>query len=108
MPTTGLSGNEIYCLAQKNYTAGNIVVGNSIYSLGVIGTIGAGLKAVLGGELEQVTHLIEEGRKTAYERMLSEAAAHNGTGITGVTSELIFHSGYVEFLSIGSVIHANG
>lgn len=106
MATTGLSGNEIYCLDQKGYTAGNILIGNSIYSLGVIGSVGAGLKAVLGGELAQVTKLIEEGRAAAYKRMLSEATTHNASGITGVSSELIYHSGYVEFLSIGSAVHA--
>ncbi len=34
MLMTGLSGNEIYCLAQKGYSPGNIVVGNSVHSLG--------------------------------------------------------------------------
>src|SRR5262249_26965756 len=94
-------------LDQKGYSAGNIVIGNSIYSLGLISSVGAGLKSVLGGELAQITKLIEEGRAMAYKRMLSEASSHHASGITGVTSELIYHSGYVEFLSIGSAIHAN-
>lgn len=106
MPTTGLSGNEIFCLAKKGYNAGNIVVGNSVHSLGFLGTVGSGLKAALGGELEQVTQLIEEGREAALTRMQAEADAHHASGITGVTSELIFHTGTIEFLSIGSVIHA--
>src|SRR5437867_24538 len=37
MMMSGLSGNEIYCLAQKGWTPGNIVVGNSVYSLGFLG-----------------------------------------------------------------------
>lgn len=104
--TTGLSGNEIYCLAQKKFVPGNIVVGNSVHALGLVGSIGSGFKAMLGGEIEQVTKLIEEGRETAYNRMMQEAASHNATGITGVTSQLIFHGTNIEFLSIGSVIHA--
>jgi len=104
--TTGLSGNEIYCLDQKGFTPGNIVVGNSVYSLGLLRSIGTGFKSMLGGELEQVTKLIEEGREAAYKRMVNEANTANATGITGVTSELIFHSGNIEFLSIGSLIHA--
>lgn len=104
--TTGLSGNEIYCLQLKNYAPGNIVVGNSVHSLGIIGSVGSGLKAMLGGELQQVTSLIEEGRETAYKRMLQEAQTSNATGITGVTSQLIFHGSNVEFLSIGSMVHA--
>ena len=38
--------------------------------------------------------------------MLKEADAHVASGITGVTSQLIFHGANVEFLSIGSSIHA--
>lgn len=105
--TTGLSGNEIYCLAQKGYAPGNIVVGNSVYSLGLLRSVGTGLKSILGGELEQVTKLIEEGRESAYKRMLHEADAAKATGITGVSSQLIFHSGNIEFLSIGSLVHAD-
>ncbi|CAM2963858.1 Domain of uncharacterised function (DUF74) [Legionella steigerwaltii] len=105
--TTGLSGNEIYCLQLKNYSPGTIVVGNSVHSLGVIGSLGSGFKAMLGGELTQITTLIEEGRETAYKRMLEEAASKDATGITGVTSQLIVHGANIEFLSIGSVIYAD-
>ncbi|CDZ77039.1 hypothetical protein BN59_01318 [Legionella massiliensis] len=104
--TTGLSGNEIFCLAQKGYAPGNIVVGNSVHSLGLIGSVGSGLKSMLGGELKQVTQLISEGRETAYERMLQEANGHKASGITGVDSQLIFHGSNIEFLAIGSAVHA--
>lgn len=105
--TTGLSGNEVYCLAQKGFEPGNIVVGNSVYSLGLIGSIGSGMKAMLGGEIKQVTKLIEDGRETAYRRMLQEAKNYGASGITGVTSELIVHGSNIEFLSIGSAVHTN-
>lgn len=61
---------------------------------------------MLGGELTQITQLIEEGRETAYKRMLGEAVSQNATGITGVTSQLIVHGSNIEFLSLGSVVHA--
>ena len=104
--TTGLSGNEIFCLQKKGYAPGNIVVGNSVHSLGFLGSVGSGFKAMLGGELQQITQLIEDGRETAYDRMFQEAEAHGATGITGVTSELILHGSNIEFLSIGSAVHA--
>ena len=47
MMMTGLSGNEIYCLAQKGWAPGNIVVGNSVYSLGVLGGFTSGGYAVI-------------------------------------------------------------
>jgi uncharacterized protein YbjQ (UPF0145 family) len=105
--TTGLSGNEIFCLNQKNFRPGNIVVGNSVYSLGVLSSIGSGFRSMLGGEIEQFTSLIKDGRESAYQRLVSEAIAHKATGVTGVSSELIFHGANIEFLSIGSAIHSN-
>ena len=63
---TGLSGNEIYCLALKGYRPGNIVVGNSIYSLGFVRSIGTSMKFMLGGELAQVTQLRIASETTSY------------------------------------------
>lgn len=104
--STGLSGNEIYCLEKKGYTPGNIVLGNSVHALGFVGSLGSGVKAMMGGEIQQVTQLIEDGRNTAYKRMLQEAQTHGASAITGVSSQLIFHGTNIEFLSIGSAIHA--
>lgn len=102
---TGLSGNELFCLEKKGYAPGNIVVGNSVHALGFMGSLGSGVKAIQGGEILQITQLIEEGRETAYKRMLEEANSQGAVGITGVTSQLINHGANIEFLSIGSAIH---
>ncbi len=105
MKTTGLSGNEIYCLDKIGYKAGDIVVGNSVHSLGLLRSIGSGLRAIAGGEITEFTKLIEEGREAALGRMEQEAKDRGSVGITGVTSELIFHGGNIEFLSVGSALH---
>jgi uncharacterized protein YbjQ (UPF0145 family) len=103
---TGLSGNEIYCLHLKGMTPGELVVGNSVHSLGFLGSIGAGLRNIVGGEVTQVTDIIHEGRQQAFRRMVKEAEAHGGSGISGVTSDLRHFHGNVEFLSVGSTVHA--
>lgn len=102
---TGLSGNELFCLKQKGYAPGNLVIGNSVFSLGFVGGVRSGLKMLGGGEVHQITELIREGRTQAYMRMTEEARRHVGTGVTGVTSQLIFHDTNIEYLSIGSTIH---
>ena len=102
---TGLSGNEMYCLKQKGYTPGDLVIGNSVFSLGFIGSIGSGLKTLAGGEVQQITSIIHEGREASFQRMINEASQKGGSGITGVTNELIMQGGNVEFLSVGSCIH---
>jgi len=102
---TGLSGNEIYCLNLKGLRPGDLVVGNSVFSMGFIGGMAAGVKTFIGGEVPQVTSIIHEGRIEAFKRMISEASEHGGTGITGVTNELRHFHGNTEFLSVASCVH---
>ncbi len=102
---TNLSGNEIYCLNKLSFTPGNICIGNSVFALGILGSLTAGLNILVGGEIPQVTSLIHDGRINAIERMMVEAKASGGTGVTGVSTELINHGSNIEFLSIGSVVH---
>ncbi|GAB4467050.1 MAG: hypothetical protein OHK0029_38770 [Armatimonadaceae bacterium] len=105
---TGLSGNEMYCLHLKGFEPGELVIGNSVYAMGFVGTVGAGLKTIAGGEVSAVTQVIHDGREQALNRMLEEASHQNAIGITGVSNELIQRSGGIEFLSIGSCIHHEG
>ena len=102
---TGLSGDEIYCLALKGLTPGELVIGNSVHSLGFLGGIGAGFQTVFGGEVQQITDIISEGRHEGQTRLESEAARHGAQAITGVTSELRTMQGNTEFLSVGSCAH---
>ena len=88
MLISGLSGNEIYCLAQKGWAPGGIVVGNSVYSLGFVRGLTSGFRALAGGELTSVTELISDGRHAALDRMEEEAHRQQAHGLTGVTSEL--------------------
>jgi uncharacterized protein YbjQ (UPF0145 family) len=106
--TTGLSGNEIWCLAKKDLEPGNLVIGNSVYSLGFVGSLGAGIRTLTGGEVTQVTDIIREGRTASFERMLAWSDLHGSVGITGITSELAVMGSNVEFLSVGSCVHRPG
>ncbi len=102
---SGLSGNEIYCLNLKGLRPGDLVIGNSVFSTGFLGGLGASFRSMVGGEVTQVTSVIHEGRHLSYERMMAEAAERGGVGVTGVTSELRQIRGNVEFLSVASAIH---
>lgn len=99
---TGLSGNEIYCIDRLGMTPGDLVIGNSVFSMGVIGSVASAARTLAGGEVTQVTRVIHDGRKLALDRLLEEAKQRGGTAVTGVTSELLWHTGGVEFLSVGS------
>jgi uncharacterized protein YbjQ (UPF0145 family) len=103
---SGLSGNEIYCMALKNYRPGGLVVGNSVNSLGFLRDMSAGFRGMVGGEISEVTQAIEDGRLKAFERMVAEAQGAGAAGIAGVTGDLRDFNGNTEFLFVGSALHA--
>jgi uncharacterized protein YbjQ (UPF0145 family) len=105
MRLTGLSGNEIYCLKMVGMEPGNLVIGNSVFSMGFMGGLRAGFSGMVGGEIVDFTQMISDGRHASLRRLQAEIAGHGGEGATGVTSELVFHPGNIEFLSIGSTVH---
>lgn len=102
---TGLSGNEIYCLHKKGLEPGELVIGNSVYSVGFVGGLSSSFKTFAGGEIHEITNIITEGRQASFDRMCSWSDLHGACGITGVTSELIQQGGNTEFLSVGSCVH---
>lgn len=104
MLITGLSGNEIWCLAQKDIGPGGVVVGNSVYSQGLIRGLATGLKTMAGGELTDITQLITEGRHAALQRMEKEARDQGADGLTGVATEIKRVSSLIEFLAVGSAV----
>lgn len=109
MQISGMSGNEIFCLSQKGFTPDEIVVGNSVFSLGMGGWLSSIGGNLAGGEVTAITSLISEGRHAAIHRMQEEAKKHGVVGVTGVTSEVRSLAGYTEFLAMGTgVRHATG
>ena len=106
MITSGLSGNEIYCLNRLGLFPGELLVGNSVYSLGFFGSITSGFRGFVGGEIPEITSIISSGRELAIDRLEKEAAEKGALGITGVDSNLVQHPGNIEFLSLGSAVHS--
>lgn len=102
---SGLSGNELYCIGLLGYTTGSLVVGNCVYSIGLVGSLFSNIKIALGGELSQVTNMINQGRLLSFERLEKELRSSNMPAVTGLSSEVIFHQGNIEFLAMGSAIY---
>lgn len=85
---SGLSGNEIYCMDLKGFYSAGILVGNSVQSMGFISGFKSAVKGIVGGEIENVTQMIYEGRENAFEKMIQEANLYQADGIAGVNSEI--------------------
>jgi len=101
---SGFSGNEIFFLQRMGFRAGQLCVGNSVVALGVARGIGAGLSTLAGGEIEEVTRLVHDGRTRAFDRMMQEAQASGGVGLAGVSFDVVNHGGNLEFIIVGSAI----
>ncbi len=101
---TGFSGNEIYCLRQLGLSPGQLCIGNNVLSLGVLRGIGAGLSNLAGGEVTEITQLIHDGRKVAYDRMVEEGKQHGGVGMAGISFDIVNHGANLEFLAMGSTV----
>jgi uncharacterized protein YbjQ (UPF0145 family) len=102
---SGLSGNEIYCLHKLGMEPGQLCLGNSVVAIGIGRGIGAGLSTLGGGEVEEVTRLVHDGRKRAFDRAMEEAHHYGGTGLTGVSFDMVAHGGNLEFITTGTTIH---
>ena len=105
---TGLSGNELYCLALKGMAPLAVAVGNSVQSMGLLGGLGSAFSGIVGGEVPQVTAVIEDGRKLAFSRMVKEAENEGAHGIVGISSDLRNLAGNSEFLFFGSAVKRKG
>jgi len=106
---TGFSGNELYCLGLKGFKPGDLVIGNSVHSMGFIGGLSSGFRSVMGGEVTEVTGIIHAGRREAMKRIVAEAEKGGAAGISGMTSELRHFQGNIEFISVASCLyHAAG
>lgn len=103
---SGFSGNEIFCLNQLGYNAGQLCLGNNVIALGIARGFGSALSTLAGGEITEITNLVHEGRQAAFDRMMAEAAQYGGTGIAGVSFDMVTHGGNLEFIALGSIVHA--
>jgi uncharacterized protein YbjQ (UPF0145 family) len=103
---SGLGGNDLYCLRRKGFRPGQLLVGNSVQSRGLLGSLSSGARNLAGGESPDVTALIKDGRDAALSRLMTEAVQTNATGIANVWSEVTFFDGHLEFLATGSGIHS--
>ena len=61
-----------------------IVRGIVVRSRSVLGSIGASLQTIVGGDITLFTELCEKTRNDAFERMLQHAAQMGADGVIGV------------------------
>ena len=81
------------------------VFGLTVRSRNVGSQIGAGLKSLVGGELQGMTRMLAQGREQAIQRLIDEATRRGGNAIIAMrfdTSEL--GSTWTEICAYGTAV----
>ena len=82
-----------------------LVRGIVVRSRSVVGTIGASLQTLLGGDISLFTQLCEDTRKDAFERMLEHASEMGANAVIGVRYDATeIMQGVTEVLAYGTAV----
>jgi uncharacterized protein YbjQ (UPF0145 family) len=82
-----------------------IVRGIIVRSRSLLGSIGAGLQTIIGGNITLYTQLCEKTREDAYELMMQHAAEHGANAIIAMrydANEIM--QGVTEVLAYGTAV----
>jgi uncharacterized protein YbjQ (UPF0145 family) len=82
-----------------------IVRGIVVRSRSIVGTLGASLQTVVGGNITLFSGLCEQTRRDAFELMIQHASELGANGIVGVRYDATeIMSGVTEVLSYGTAV----
>ena len=82
-----------------------LVRGIVVRSRSVVGTIGASLQTLIGGDISLFTKLCEDTRNDAFERMLVHAAELGANAVIGVRYDATeIMQGVTEVLAYGTAV----
>ena len=82
-----------------------LVRGIVVRSRSVVGTIGASLQTLIGGDISLFSQLCEDTRKDAFERMLEHAAEIGANAVIGVRYDATeIMQGVTEVLAYGTAV----
>jgi uncharacterized protein YbjQ (UPF0145 family) len=82
-----------------------IVRGIVVRSRSIVGSIGAGLQTLLGGNITLYTELCEKAREDAYELMVAHALAHGANAVIGMRYDANeVAQGVTEVLAYGTAV----
>ena len=86
----------------KNF---GIVRGIIVRSRSLIGSIGAGLQTIIGGNITILTELCEKTREDAYELLLQHAAQHGANAVVAMRYDATeVMQGVTEVLAYGTAV----
>jgi uncharacterized protein YbjQ (UPF0145 family) len=103
--TSDMTCEEMWNMGAAGYVPMKLVIGTSVYSLGIAGGVSAWMKNFVKGEISELTSLIYEARERSLARMAAEAQGLDADDIVGIKTYVYqLSSGLIEFLCIGTAV----
>lgn len=83
-----------------------VVRGITVRSRSILGSIGAGLQTIIGGNITLLTNLCEKARGEAFDLMLQHAAELGGNAVVGARYDATeVMQGVTEVLAYGTAVY---
>lgn len=103
--TSDMTNEEMWNMVNLGFLPIRLVMGVSVYSLGLAGGIGAFLNTLGGGEVSGLTDILYEAREKALARIEIEAEKCGADEVVGVKTRIYdLGGGLVEFMAIGTAV----
>lgn len=103
--TSDMTNEEMWNLTHLGYLPLQLVMGVSVYSLGLKGGILSALQSFGGGEIAGLTEVLYEAREKALARIEEDAERCGADEVIGVKTRVYdLGGGMVEFMAIGTAI----
>jgi uncharacterized protein YbjQ (UPF0145 family) len=103
--TSDLTNEEMWNVIHMGYVPIELVLGVSVYSIGVMGSFAAMFKSFSTGEIPEVTNLIYDARENALGKIARDAEKAGADDVVGIKT-YIQHmgSGIIEFMAVGTAV----
>ena len=103
--TSDLTAEETWNVAKMGYAPMKLVLGTSVYSLGLTGGIMASLRNFVKGEIKELTDLIYGAREESLQRVKQQAEEIGADDVLGIKTYIYnLGGGVIEFLAIGTAV----
>jgi uncharacterized protein YbjQ (UPF0145 family) len=104
-PTGGTMVAHTMVTTQFELDGFRVVRGIVVRSRSIVGTIGASLQTILGGNITLLTNLCEKTRAEAFDLMLQHAAQLGGNAVVGARYDATeIMQGVTEVLAYGTAV----
>ncbi|MCP9848886.1 heavy metal-binding domain-containing protein [Cyanobium sp. Morenito 9A2] len=105
--TSDLTNEEMWNLIDEGLMPVQLVLGVSVYSLGLVGGLTAFFKSFVRGEIRELTTLIYAAREQALRHIEVDARRCGADQVVGIKTYVYnLGGGIVEFLAIGTAVKA--